>query len=125
MSNQIDQTTTSISIDLKKNRIRIFKSMIHQIGDPKHIQLLVNPSEMKMAVRAVDKELPNGQTVKVNQHQMNSENSFEIYSMYFIRKLVELTGQSDYNGTYRISGTITPCHTGAIFDLTTIKKVEI
>ena len=125
MSNQAQPTTTSISIDLKKNRIRIFKSMIHLIGDPKHIQILVNPSTMEMAIRAEDTELPNGQTHKVNQHQMNSENSFEIYSLSFLKKLVELVGTLDTNGTYHISGTVAPGQKTAVFNLKTIKKVEV
>ncbi len=125
MSNQAQPTTTSISIDLKKHRIRIFKSMIHLIGDPKHIQILVNPSTMEMAIRAEDTELPNGQTHKVNQHQMNSENSFEIYSLSFLKKLVELVGTLDTNGTYRISGTVAPGQKTAVFNLKTIKKVEV
>ncbi len=125
MSNQAQPTTTSISIDLKKHRIRIFKSMIHLIGDPKHIQILVNPSTMEMAIRAEDTELPNGQTHKVNQHQMNSENSFEIYSLSFLKKLVELVGTLDTNSTYRISGTVAPGQKTAVFNLKTIKKVEV
>lgn len=125
MSNQAQPTTTSISIDLKKHRIRIFKSMIHLIGDPKHIQILVNPSTMEMAIRAEDTELPNGQTHKVNQHQMNSENSFEIYSLSFLKKLVELVGTLDTNSTYRISGTVAHGQKTAVFNLKTIKKVEV
>lgn len=125
MSNQAQPITTSISIDLKKHRIRIFKSMIHLIGDPKHIQILVNPSTMEMAIRAEDTELPNGQTHKVNQHQMNSENSFEIYSLSFLKKLVELVGTLDTNSTYRISGTVAPGQKTAVFNLKTIKKVEV
>lgn len=99
--------------------------MIHLIGDPKHIQILVNPSTMELAVRAVDSELPNGQTHKVNQHQMSSENSFEIYSMFFLKKLVSLVGDLDTNGTYRISGAVAPGQKTAIFNLKTIKKVEV
>lgn len=125
MSSNNPPKYTSISIDLKKHRIRIFKSLIHLIGDPKHIQILVNPSAMKMAIRAEEKELPNGQTHKVNQRQMKSENSFEIYSLIFLKKLVELVGNLDTNCTYRMSGIVVPGENSAIFDLNTLKKAEV
>ena len=32
----------TITIDAKKPRLRIFKSTIHQIGDPKFVQLMIN-----------------------------------------------------------------------------------
>ena len=125
MSSQSQLSPTSISVDLKKYRIRIFKNTIHLLGDPKHIQLLVSPSKMEVAIRAVESELPAAQTHKVNQHQMNSDNSFEIYSRTFVLKLCEVVGQLETTGTYRISGEVLPKQKVAVYSLKTIKKVEI
>ena len=91
MSNQTS-TSTSISIDLKKYRIRIHKQTIHLLGDPKYIQLLVNPLTMAVAIRPVEKELSGDQSHKVNMSLMNSDNSYEIYSRYFINHQSELIG---------------------------------
>ena len=43
-------TLLSISIDLKKNRIRIHKNTLHAIGSPSYILLLVNPVENSLAI---------------------------------------------------------------------------
>ena len=45
----------TISVDLKKYRIRIYKSMLRLLGDPPYIQLLVNPDNKCVAIRAVEK----------------------------------------------------------------------
>ena len=52
---ETNNLTTTISVDVKKYRIRVFKKALHQIGDPDFIRLLVNPTDMLVAIRAVDK----------------------------------------------------------------------
>lgn len=116
---------TSITVDLKKNRIRIFKSTIHLIGDPKHIQLLVSPQNGEVAIRGVETEQPSAQTHKVNQHLMNSDSSFEIYSRDFVTKLCEIVGELEPTGSYRINGRVFPHQNAAVFSLKTIKKEEV
>lgn len=46
--------TEILSFDTKKFRIRIHKSTIHALGNPKYIDLLVNPEKRLVAVRAHD-----------------------------------------------------------------------
>ena len=48
----------TIVVDLKKFRIRIHRPTLHAIGDPKLIQLLVNPEKRAVAIRAVGHEAP-------------------------------------------------------------------
>ena len=50
-----------ILVDLKKRRIRIRKSTLHQLGDPEYIQLLVDPTDRMVAIRAVDHETTRDQ----------------------------------------------------------------
>ena len=120
MSNQTS-TSTSISIDLKKYRIRIHKQTIHLLGDPKYIQLLVNPLTMAVAIRPVEKELSGDQSHKVNMSLMNSDNSYEIYSRSFITRLCEVIGGLKDNCSYRLSGEVI---SSAVFSLKTIKRIE-
>ena len=75
---------TTVTIDLKKARIRIFKTTIHALGDPKHIQLLVNPVNKTVAIRSVEKEVSGDQAHRV---KLVSGDSYEIYSRSFISKL--------------------------------------
>ena len=113
---------TTISVDLKKYRIRVYKAALHQIGDPVHIQLLVNPEDMIVAIRAVEHESPGGQTHRVSRSIMQSDNSVEIYSRSFIDKLCSIIGGLDPGCTYRIYGTAIPGQKLLVFSLKTIKK---
>lgn len=55
MKNQI-QNRPAIFIDLKKNRIRIYKHTLQMLGKPDYIQLLVNPADRIIAVRCTDSQ---------------------------------------------------------------------
>ena len=41
-----------ICIDFKKNRIRIHSNTLRQIGNPEYIQLLVNPDQKMIGIKA-------------------------------------------------------------------------
>ncbi len=49
-----------MSIDFKKNRIRIHRAVLHMLGDPKYIQFLVHPIERVVVIRCVDVPLIQG-----------------------------------------------------------------
>ena len=117
-------TPTTISLDLKKYRIRIHKTTIHLLGDPKYIQLLVKPQSSQVAIRAVEKETRGDQNHKVSQSRMKSDNSYEIYSRSFITKLCDIVGGLEPNYTYRLSGEIIQSQKAALFSLKTISRVE-
>ena len=70
--------------------ICIHKALFRQLGEPRYIQLLVNPDEGVVAIQTVDKEMSGGQTHRIVEKRMHSENSYEIYSRPFIRKLREV-----------------------------------
>ncbi len=116
--------STTMAVDLKKYRIRIHKATIHQLGDPKYIQLLVNPKTMEVAIRCVEKEFSGDQTHKVNTHRMKSDNSYEIYSRTFTTKLCEIIGGLEANYSYRFFGNILPAQRAAVFSLKTIKRID-
>ena len=107
-------TTEIMSFDLKKFRIRIHKSTIHTLGDPKYIHLLVNPEKRTVAVRAYNGTSPGKDAHRIKQSLMNSDNSYEIYSRPFVTKLCG----------YRISGVIVPSEKMAVYSLKTITRIE-
>lgn len=122
--NKTANPATTLTIDLKKYRIRIFKQALHLMGDPKYIQFLVNPARMEVALLAVDKQLPRDQTHKVNMHTLLSENSIEVYSMSFINKLCEVVGGLESNLNYRLSGEVLVDKRAALFSLKTIRRTD-
>lgn len=114
-------TSTSVSIDLKKSRIRIFKTTIHALGDPKYIQLLVNPKNKTVAIRSVEKETAGDQAHRV---RLVSRDSYEIYSTPFVSKLYEIVGGLDPQYSYRMVGEIVPSQKLAVFSLNTLVRNE-
>lgn len=115
--------TTTMSVDLKKYRIRLHKSALHLLGDPKYIQLLVNPQEMVVAILPVEKSVPGNQVHAVSQLRMQSDESVEIYSQSFIKKLCNVIGGLDGGHTYHISGVVLQRGNVALYSLKTIKRV--
>lgn len=123
MMRACDGGQTSISIDLKKYRIRVHKGMLHLLGDPGYIQLLVNPDKMMVVIRSLDHELSGDQSHKVNQKQMRSDNSVEFYSRSFVSKLRSVMGNAAEGWSYRIAGTVFPSQCIAVFHLEDRKQI--
>lgn len=114
--------TVSMTVDLKKYRIRIHKASLHFMGDPSYIQLLVNPETRVVAFRAV--QLGDEHAHRVNQRLIRSDNSYEIYSYSFIRKLKELVDGLTVGNSYRLTGSIYQADRTAVFPLDSIQRVE-
>ncbi len=122
--NKTTSTATTLTIDLKKYRIRIFKQALHLMGDPKYLQLLVNPNSMEVAILAVEKEISGDQTHKVNLATLRSDNCIEIYSAPFVKKLCSVVGGLESICSYRLSGEVIINKKAAVFSLKTIKRLE-
>ena len=114
-------TSTNITIDIKKSRIRIFRTTIHAIGDPKKIQLLVNPTTRSVAIKAVERELSGDQA-----HTLHPDirDGYEIYSRAFVNKLCEVAGGLDKNYSYRMKGKIISSEKLVVFSMDSIARIE-
>ena len=124
MTNLLPIAPVSLSVDLKKYRIRIYKYTIHLLGDPPYIQILVNPQTRMVAVRSVDHSTPGDQSHKVSRRMMASDNSIEIYSRPFVSKLKEVAGRLDSGFTYKMTGAVFPSQNVALFEMKTLSKVN-
>jgi len=113
---------TAISIDFKKNRIRIHKESLRMIGNPSYIQLLVNVERAQIAIRGIDKKSCDAH--KVNMAQIQSDFSYEIYSQSFTMKLRDAFTQFGQTCTYRLAGLVFPQARVAVFDVESIQRVE-
>ena len=115
----------TISIDLKKYRIRVHKAMLHSMGDPKYIQLLVNPDSGIVVIRSVPRDVPGNLSHKVNVSTLQSANSIEIYSRTFTTLLCSVVGVLDTGMLYRMSGKVLPTQGIAVFYMNTLKRIEV
>lgn len=114
----------TISVDLKKYRIRIYKSMLRLLGDPPYIQLLVNPDNKCVAIRGVEKAVPGDQSEKIKPQRLMADNSYELYSMSFVKKLISVVGNLEMNCSYRLTGNIVSSHNMAVFSMNTLTRIE-
>ncbi len=117
------ETGVTLAIDMRKNRIRVHKNTLHQLGDPGYIQLLVHPEHKLVAIRSLDHDLPGAQAHRVSRTTMLSDNSFEIYSRTLIEKLCQIVGGLK-PGCYRLEGAVDEKHTLALFKLNSLRLVE-
>ncbi len=101
-----EDNVVTISIDLKKDRIRIHRTTLYKLGNPKLIQLLLSP-ECKVAIKAVDRKVPGGQEIEVNLDKFPPEISFEVYSGLLIERMREAKPELLHDGNvYRLIGTV-------------------
>lgn len=119
------ETTEVMSFDLKKYRIRIHKSTIHTLGDPKYIHFLVNPGKRTIAIRAYFGTTPGKDAHRIKQSLMDSDNSYEIYSRSFVSNLSAVVGDLRYDCGYRISGIIVSSEKMAVYSLDTITRIDV
>lgn len=116
--------SVTMAVDTKKYGIRIHKALFRQLGEPRYIQLLVNPDDGVVAIQTVEKEISGGQTHRIAEKRMQSENSYEIYSRPFIRKLCEVEPRFEDGGAYRLAGNIIPSLKVAVFSLKTLQRMD-
>ena len=107
--------TVLLSVDIKKYRIRIHKATLHLLGDPPYIQLLINPSSSVVALKSVSRSTSKDQTHRVPKKTLRSSNSVEIYSKYFIDKLIELVNGGGGLGDYYLIALLDKLGNGGFF----------
>lgn len=108
-----------LCIDLKKNRIRIHRCTLQMIGNPEYIQLLINPEEKKIAVkRSTRNDRPS------YRMHINSPECCELYSTYFMEKLMSVGTHLETNQSYRLYGKISAKDGIAFFSLNESIPIE-
>lgn len=113
----------SLSIDIRKYRIRIHKATLNQLGPSAYIQLLVNPTDQIVAIRGLEKRCMDAHVV--NLTRIKPDNSYELYSKEFITTLMALLPEMNGDFTYRLTGKVHTDKKIVFFPLNTIQRVEV
>lgn len=121
--NDSTNLTTCISVDIKKYRIRLHKAMLHLLGNPSYVQLLVNPTSRIVAIKAITKQSSGDQSHRINKKALSSDNSVEIYSRAFVLKLHTVMPELNEGSSYRIFGKIVLSEKIAVFPLQSIQCI--
>lgn len=115
-------STTMISIDPRKYRLRFYKTLLQELGSPKYIHLLVNPNTRMLAVRSIPNEQPG--CIQINSH-LYKDNCFEIYSFALTEQLFQTLGWTDRTVSYRLKGAVSPAKKIALFAFDNVEKIEM
>ena len=111
----------SITIDLKRNRMRLLKSAVQVLGEPQKVQLLVNPYQKAIMIRSATDDTPGGQTLSV--HPTKPYDYYEIYSLHFVQRLQRLFPDMQDCCTYRVHGKPVLKENGIVFLMNTLERI--
>ncbi len=93
-----------VLVDMKKCRIRIHKTTLHALGNPRFLSLIINPEEYTLGITPGN---PEDKTAhRVSPNVMNKKDSCELYSTSLIGALLMLCPEWHNYGKYRMMGTL-------------------
>lgn len=102
MNKQLSSLKPALSIDMKHNLIRIHKATLSALGNPKYIQLLINPDDKCIVImegHSKDKLAHHVRYEKIQKGQ-----SFELYSTILLQNLLSISDHCETMKAYRIYG---------------------
>lgn len=102
----------AITLDLKKQRIRIHSNTLQLLNNPAYIDLLVNPDRRILAVRASKKGYPFSHKIIYSPQQ-----DHELYSKVLLKQLRLLHPGMKSNSTYRLCGRFLPDKDLVLFEM--------
>ncbi len=100
---QKQPTHPILTIDLKKRRIRLYKSVLRLLDDPEYIQFLINPEKHVFIIRRCTEHDINSQKIYWSMLN-NNHQSCEFYSKPFVEALKRLHFKKTDIHSYRIQG---------------------
>ena len=114
----------TMAIDLKKNRLRIHKSTLREMGSPEFVRLLFSPERGAIGVVTGSSEIPKAEEIRVIYDKPNEAGTFDIYSKYLVSVIRMAFRGLDQTGLYRLKGTPVPEENGVYFPLSTLTRAE-
>jgi hypothetical protein len=115
MNRQLSLQRPIVSIDLKRNCIRIHRLTLHLLGDPEYIQLLINPESKKIALCPSIKQ--DYLAHHVRPSLLKTKNCYELYSTDLMSTLRKFDCGWKGNCAYRIYGTMDRQQSIALFSM--------
>ena len=109
-----------LTLDFKKNRIRIHKQTIHMISDPDYIQLFINPNAKKIIIVG-SSEFDHLAHNAVRA--MNSPKSMELTSRSLLNQIKMINPVLRDGTSFNLYGTLENSNTIAVFDICDKEKL--
>ncbi len=92
-----------IFVDQRKKRIRIHKTTLKLLGNPKYIQLLINPEQLSLVIRSCERKAPLA--LKINP---KVGECCELYSTNLVKLFYGICSKWDNVSQYRLYGKLVP-----------------
>ena len=121
---EIPDSRIILAIDLKKNRLRIHRTALKQLGSPAYVQLLISPRDNAIIIMGCEEHLPGGQEIKVIFDKPGPAGTFDIYSKELIERIRQQFSGMDQESLYRLTGFEVPEESGVCFPLSTLTRQE-
>ena len=120
------EMVANLTLDMKRNRIRIYRATLRALGDPAYIQFLINPEELYIAILCSEIPLSGGTAnrVKIPNSRLDGKLSVEFYSAALLDGIYSIFGVLDREYNYRLTGEIDQVNRVAYFSLRTLKRIE-
>lgn len=119
-----EMANVTMSIDVRKSRIRLHKAMMSEIGNPNYIQILINQEKMILAIKGVAGKSAGDHTHRLKYKFTSSDQSIELYSDSLVTKLCGLVEKMDDMCTYRLEGKVNHNQRIAYFSLLNMKRCD-
>lgn len=114
----------TMSIDIKKNRLRVHKTTLRILGDPSFVQLLFSIPESSIVVRGRKNQEAGGRDIRVTFDKPCSAGTFDIYSKELITRIRSQFPMLNQNRLYRLSGFQSPKNQCVCFPLDALERME-
>ena len=96
-----DKLSPVVVIDCSRNRIRIHRNVLHLLGDPDYVVLLINPANLTFAI-APSAKLKTAHAVQ--WEKLADRQCFELYSKPLIRQLCDVCPGWNVSDKFRMTG---------------------
>jgi hypothetical protein len=114
-----NQGNVALTLDLKKQRMRIHKETLRQLGYPDYVQLLVNPEQKTIILRACEESACQAHKVILEKNV-----DCELYSKEVLRRLKTVDSNLKGDTSFLIAGKTDPSRRLAIFRMEDIHPLE-
>ena len=120
------ELVANLTLDMKRNRVRIYRSTLRALGDPTYIQFLINPEDLYIAILGSEIPLSGGTAnrVKIPSTRLDGKLSVEFYSAALLDGIYNVFGVLDHQYNYCLTGEIDQVNRVAYFSMQTLKRIE-
>ena len=100
-----EKNVHKISFNYKYGSVRVYRKVIHKLGDPKFIQFLIKPEDKLLFIVGLDHREHDSFPVVFSENTRNK--SMILNGKRFVRKISEIAGWT-LEGTHIVAGTYIP-----------------